>query len=191
MKIAYVIIGAIVLAALAAAGGFFGGMTYAQSQAQNAVSTFAQQRAIQNQQGNVTTQNGAPNNPCGFGGQVFQLPAGAQDGNAPVDPNAAQGQRRQGQFGGAGFGGFAGAQLGNCVARGQIKSVNGGTVEISTADSVVTVKVNDATMITKTERGAVTDLQVGDRVTVFSHETGNNPTASGIQLQRNLPQPNQ
>ena len=201
MKIAYIIIGGILLAALAGAGGFFGGMTYAQSQAQNAVSTFAQQRAIQAQQANTTTQNGATNanDPCGFGAQVFQLPAGAQGGTAPVNPNAAQGQqggqqgqRRQGgQFGGAGFGGFAGAQLGNCVARGQIKAVNGDTVEISTANSVVTVKVNDATMITKTERGAISDLQVGDRVTVFSQETGANPTASGIQLQRNLPQPNQ
>lgn len=191
MKLSIIIIGAIIVAGLAAAGGFFGGMTYAQSQAQNTVSDFARQRALQNAPGNTT--QGAPNaaananDPCGFGAQVFQLPQGA----APNDPNATSGQqgRRQGagQFGGQ-FGGTGGlAQLGNCVARGQIKAVNGDTVEISTANSVVTVKVNDATMITKTERGAVTDLQVGDRVTVFSQENGDTPTASGIQLQRNLP----
>lgn len=203
MKIAYVVIGAIVLAGLAGAGGFFGGMTYAQSQAQSTVSDFARQRAIQNQQGNAQggTNGSNANNPCGFGGQVFQFPQGAGQGNANSgtgqgSTNAAQSAqgnqqgRRQGGQGGA-FGGFAGAQLGNCVARGQIKSVNGDTVEISTADKVVTVKVNDATVITKTERGTATDLQVGDRVTVFSQETTDTPTASGIQLQRNLPQPNQ
>lgn len=196
MKVAYIIIGAIVLAIVAGAGGFFGGMTYAQSQRQNTVSDFARQRAIQNAQGNNSqgAQNAA-NNPCGFGGgQAFQLPQGAN----PNNPNSApgqgqgQGQRRQGGgFFGGGFGGFAGADLGNCVARGQIKSVNGDTVEISTANDVVTVKVNDATVISKTERGTIGDLQVGDRVTVFSKDTGDSPTASGIQLQRNLPQPNQ
>jgi hypothetical protein len=60
-------------------------------------------------------------------------------------------------------------------------------VEISTADSIVTVKVNDATVITKTDRGTLADLQVGDRVTVFSKETGKDPTASGIQLQKGQP----
>lgn len=190
MKLPIIIIGAIVVAAFAAAGGFFGGMTYAQTQAQNTVSDFARQRAIQNAPGNIT--QGAPNaaananDPCGFGAQVFQLPQGAP----PNDPNATTGQ--QGRRPGAGqFGGTGGFTLpGNCVARGQIKSVNGDTVEISTANSVITVKVNDATMITKTERGTVSDLQVGDRVTVFSQESGDTPTASGIQLQRNLPAPN-
>lgn len=202
MKIAYVIIGAIVLAVLAGAGGFFGGMTYAQGQAQNTVADFARQRAVQNQQGgtNGTTAANA-NNPCGFGGQAFPLPAGggqgaAPQGAAPGSASGTEGQqdtgRRQGngQFGapGGAFGGFGGAQLGNCVARGQVKSVNGDTVEISTADKVITVKVNNATVISKTDRGTVADVQVGDRVTVFSHETGDSPTASGIQLQKVVPQ---
>lgn len=194
MKIAYVVIGAIVLAVVAGAGGFFGGMTYAQGQAQNTVSDFARQRAIQ--QGNgaqgATNANNA-NNPCGFGGgQVFQLPQGSAQGNANGAPSGQTNQqgRRQGAGQGGAFGGF-GAQLGNCVARGQIKSVNGDTVEISTADKVVTVKVNDATMITKTDRGTIADLQVGDRVTVFSQETGDSPTASGIQLQPNVQQTTQ
>lgn len=205
MKIAYVVIGAILLAVLAGAGGFFGGMTYAQSQAQNTVANFARQRAVQNQQEgtNGATATNA-NNPCGFGGQAFQLPAGAGQGNAPQGATqgtgtGTQGQqdtgRRQGsgQFGapGGAFGGFGGAQLGNCVARGQVKAVNGDTVEISTADKVITVKVNDATVITKTDRGTAADVQVGDRVTVFSHETGDSPTASGIQLQKAVPQTTQ
>jgi hypothetical protein len=196
MKVAYIIIGAIVVAGLAGAGGFFGGMTYAQSQAQNTVSDFARQRASQAQQGNAQgAANGAADNPCGFGGQVFQFPQGGQGGatqgntqtNGQNNAQAnGQNRRQGGQLGGAGF-----AELGNCVARGQIKSVNGNTVEVSTADSVVTIQVNDATVISKTERGTISDLQVGDRVTVFSKDTGTNPAASAIQLQRNLPPPNQ
>lgn len=203
MKIAYVIIGAVVLVGLAGAGGFFGGMTYAQSQAQNTASDFARQRAIQGGQGNGTGgQNsaGGANNPCGFGGfGGFQGNGGTQGaqggstsgagqanqtgGQGSGEDNNAQGSgHRQGggQFGGQ-FGGFA--ALGNCVARGQIKSVDGGTVQISTADSVVTVKVSDSTVISKTDRGTISDLHVGDRVTVFSQETGDSPTASNIQLQ--------
>jgi hypothetical protein len=132
IKIGYVLIGAIVLAALAGVGGFYGGMTFAQGQAQNSLADFARQRAVQNQPGaNAQAGVNGANNPCGFGGQVFQLPSGAAPGNLPpgaqpVDPNAAGGQtgggRRQGagQFGGA-FGGLGGAQLGDCVARGQIR----------------------------------------------------------------------
>lgn len=200
MKVAYLVIGAIVLAIVAGAGGFFGGITYAQAQAQNTVSTFARTRAIQNQDGNgqgTSSGANAANNPCGFpGGQAFQSaqggaqgggqgngPTGAQQGNANgATVQDGQGRRQGGQFGG-GFGGFGGAQLGSCVARGQIKSVNGDTVEISTAANVVTIKVNDATVISKTDRGTISDLKVGDRVTVFSKETGTSPTASGIQLQ--------
>ncbi len=186
MKIAYIVIGAIVIAGLAGAGGFFGGMTYAQAQAQNTVSDFARQRAIQAQQGNA---QGAANNPCGFGGQVFQFPqGGAQGGNQANGQTNAQGNGQNRRQGGQ-FGGFA--ELGNCVARGQIKSVNGNTVEISTPDSVVSVQVNDATVISKTDRGTLSDLQVGDRVTVFSKDTGANPAASAIQLQRSVPQPSQ
>ena len=203
MKIAYVIIGAVILAGLAGAGGFFGGMTYAQSQAQNTVSDFARARAAQGQ-ANAQGAPGGAGGPCGFGNFSFQQggaqgntqQGGAQGSAQGTGQGSTQGtgQRRQGQGGGQ-FGGFGGpdgfGQLGNCVARGQIKSVNGDTVEISTADSVVTVKVNPDTQITKTERGTSTDLQVGDRVTVFSKETGSNPTASGIQLQRNLTQTTQ
>lgn len=157
MKVLY-IVGAIVFAAVAGAGGFFGGMAYAQSQAQNSVADFTRQRAAANQQGG--------NDPCGFGGR-FQFP---------------QGSGQTGNQGGQG-GGPSRAQLGNCVARGQIKSVNGNAVEISTADKVVTVQVTDQTVISKTDQGTLTDLKAGERVTVFSRDSGDNPTASTIQLQ--------
>jgi hypothetical protein len=194
MKLPIVIIGAIVIAVLAAGGGFFGGMTYAQSQAQSTANTFLQQRAVQNGQGGGAQGGGqlAANDPCGFGGRFTQNRNGGQT-NGQSGQGNFQGQQRQGGQNGGAFGGPFGdfAQLGNCVARGQIKAVNGNTIEISTATSVVTVKVNDQTLISKTDRGTLADLQPGDRVTVFSKETGDSPTASTIQLQRPITQTQQ
>lgn len=190
MKTAYVIVGAILVAVLAGAGGFYGGMTFARSQATNTVADFARQRAVQNGQTSASGQTNA-NDPCGFGGRAtqFQNQGNAQGGTQ----NGAQanGQNAQGGSTGGGFrgpGGFAGlADLGNCVARGQIKSVTGNTVEISTAASVVTITVSDQTVISKTDRGTLADLKAGDRVTVFSKETGDKPAASAIQLQSAAP----
>lgn len=145
MKPLYLIVAAILIAVIVGAGGFYGGMVYAQSQAASQVAAFQQQRAA--------------------------------------------GQNPQGAPGGAGQFRGANSQLGAPVANGQVKSVNGDTIEISTAQSVVTVKVNDSTVISKTDRGTVSDLQVGDRVTVFSKETGDTPTASGIQIQAVVPTP--
>ncbi len=199
MKLASIVIGAVVLAVVAAGAGFFGGMTYAQTQAQNATERFIQQRAVQNAAGGATGGNAQTfaAGPCGFptrGAQNQNAQGGAQ--NRQFGQNNGQNtqggnfQRGNGQFGGA-FGNTNFDQMGDCVARGQIKAVNGNTLEISTADSVVTVKVNDQTLISKTEQGALSDLQPGDRVTVFSKESGDAPTASAIQLQRPITQPQQ
>ncbi len=138
MKALYIIAG-IVLLALVGGGGFYGGIAYAQSQSQNATTSFLARRAANGQFGQGGT-----------------------------------GANRTGQ---------ANSQFGQPVARGQVKSVNGNTVEISTATSVVTVQVNGQTTITKTDPGSISDLQPGDRVTVFSHDTSSSPTASAIQIQ--------
>jgi len=206
-------IGAVIIAVAGIAGGFFVGMTYAQTQTQNRVSNFAQQRAAQFGAGaqNGTARQGAQasaSDPCGLG-RAFQFqtqgqPNAAPNGQSNANGNQAApgGQGQGGQFGqGGGFRGqggpfgagalFGGAQMGNCVARGEIKSVNGDTVEVANGDLVVTIKVGDKTIISKTDRGTLADLKTGDRVTVFSTETGENPTASGIQLQppANTPAP--
>ncbi len=154
MKVWY-IIGVVVLVLLAGAGGFFGGTVYAQSQSQSAQSNFLRQRA------------------AGGNGQFGQ---GGQGGAGQF------GQGRQGGQGGAG-GQFA--QFGQLLARGQIKSVSadGQTVEISTAQSVVTVKVDSKTIINKTVSGTTSDLKPGDRVTVFAPANGDQSTASAIQIQ--------
>lgn len=138
MKVLY-IVGVVVLLVLAGAGGFYGGVTYAQSQAQNTTADFFRQR------GGGTADQGAN------GGNGF----------------------RQGNF----------QQFGQLVARGQVKSVDGNTVQISTAQSVVTVKVDSQTTISKTDAGSLADLKPGDRVTVFSRDTGSSPTASFVQIQ--------
>lgn len=185
MKLPFIIIGAVVVAIVAVGAGFFGGMTYAQTQAQTQVNDFVQQRARQNAQDGAT-QN-VETDPCGF---PIRNQQNAQGNNQNRQGNNQNRQGGNGQRGGI-FGGLDPEQLGNCVARGQIKAVNGDTVEISTADKVIVVKVNNDTLISKTDKGALSDLQPGDRVTVFSKETGDSPTASTIQLQRPIVLPQQ
>ena len=170
------VIGVIVLVAIAAGGGFFAGTAYGQTQAQSAVTDFQRQRAV-----NDTGAQGQAGGPCGFG----QFRQGRQGGGQ----GAASGQSGQsgggqgGQFGGQG-GNFE--QFGQCVARGQVKSIDlsTNTAQISTASSLVTVKLNDKTIVSKTDTGTVNDIKVGDRVLVFSRESGDNPTASAVQIQR-------
>ena len=164
MKALY-IIGAIVLVALVGAGGFYGGVVYAQSQTQNTASDFIRQRTTGN------ANDAAASGPCGF-------------------PQRTSTGTRQGGSQGGGQGGYQGggqgnsAQIGNCVARGAIKSIDGNTVQISTPVSVVTVKVDNTTVISKTVVGSLSDLKTGDRVTVFSLQSGDSPTASMVQLQQ-------
>jgi hypothetical protein len=213
MKIAYLIIGAIVVAALAGAGGFYGGMTYASSQAQNTVNNFARQRAIQGGAGAPGAGGqGAQanvNDPCGFGarggqggGQGNATGGNATGGNqtggnqtggqgTPQRGNGGGGNFGGGGFGGGAFGGINFAQMGSCVARGQVTAVNGDTVQVTTADKVVTIKVDDKTVISETQRGSINDFKNGDRVTVFSADTGDTPTASVIMLTRPITPTNQ
>jgi hypothetical protein len=77
-----------------------------------------------------------------------------------------------GAAGGAAAGGFGG-QTGtnrqfnpNNFATGQVKTVNGNTVELSTATEVLKVQLTDQTQIQKTGPGTVSDIQAGERVTV-------------------------
>jgi hypothetical protein len=169
MKALY-IVGAIVLVALVGAGGFYGGVVYAQSQTQNTAADFARLRGA----GNGT--EAAASGPCGF-------PQRTNGGTRQGSGQGSSGQVTSGQ--GSGQGGFQGnsQQLGNCVARGTIKSIDGSTIQISTPVSVVTVKVDGTTTITKTDTGTLSDLKTGDRVTVFSMQSGDSPTASMVQLQ--------
>jgi hypothetical protein len=44
--------------------------------------------------------------------------------------------------------------------------------------------VDNNTIISETARGSINDFKTGDRVTVFSTQTGDSPTASIIMLTR-------
>jgi hypothetical protein len=178
------VIGVIVLVVIAAGSGFFAGNAYAQSQSQAVVANFQQQRGTANAGGGQNGQGAqAAAGPCGFrqfGGNGGT--GGGADSGTPTTPTTRQGGSGNGGTGGGQGGQFA--QLGRCVAAGQVKSVDGNTVQISTATSVVTVKVDDKTQISKTDSGTISDLTPGTRVVVFSQQTGDSPTASGIQIQR-------
>jgi len=77
-----------------------------------------------------------------------------------------------------GFGGATGAATGgqgaaagrnfdpNNFASGQVKTISGNTIELSTATSVVTVQLSAQTIISKTVNGTVSDIQPGERITI-------------------------
>lgn len=90
---------------------------------------------------------------------------------------------------GGGGGGFSfgdGNGAGNGAGRGavgQIKSIDGDTITLSTAQSEVKVTLNDATLIQKTVAGGRTDLQVGERIVVRGErDSAGNVTATDIQI---------
>lgn len=120
-----IIVGGILLLALAGAGGFWGGMTYQEKQGNQAQARFFEQRG------------GLPAN--------GQIPEGMQ---LPAD----------GQFQG-GFRGMGGTM-------GEVKSIKGNVLTISTAQDVTTVNLTEDTMIVKSVEGTADDLQTGMRVTV-------------------------
>jgi hypothetical protein len=74
-------------------------------------------------------------------------------------------------------GGFGGG------ATGSVKSINGNTLQISTAQDVTTVNLDDSTRIEKSAPATTSDLQVGLRVTVTGQRDANGViTASQILI---------
>jgi hypothetical protein len=92
--------------------------------------------------------------------------------------------------GGGGFGGGAGGAGGrnfdpNNFAAGQVKSISGDTVQLSTATDVVTVKLTDQTQIQKQASGTVSDIQPGERLTVQGTRNSDGSfTAQTVQVGR-------
>jgi len=86
---------------------------------------------------------------------------------------------RGGPGGGAGAngGGFGGG------VAGTIKSINGSTVEISTAQNVTTVTLSPSTTVMQSVAATTADLQVGQTVTVRGQrDSTGNVAASSIQV---------
>ena len=80
---------------------------------------------------------------------------------------------RGGTGGGGGFGGGV---------AGTIKSINGNTIVLSTAQSEVTVTVSDSTQVMRLTVGKLSDLKVGDRISVRgTRDASGNLAATVIQ----------
>ncbi|MEJ5198984.1 MAG: DUF5666 domain-containing protein [Anaerolineae bacterium] len=78
--------------------------------------------------------------------------------------------------------GGQGGMAGNFTA-GQVKSISGNELEISTTNGVTKVKLNDKTQVEKTVAGAASDIKVGDRVVVQGTRAADGSLeASTIQL---------
>ncbi len=91
----------------------------------------------------------------------------------------------EGSAGGGFFGGGGGANGGGRGggAVGQIKSIDGDTITLSTPQSEVKVTLTDTTLIQKLVAGSRSDLQVGDRVVVRGdRDASGNVTANDIQV---------
>jgi len=94
--------------------------------------------------------------PQGQGGQ-FTPPTGATPGNGGgfTRPMNSPGN------------GFPNGGTGLPGAVGTISGINGGILTVTTAQGQVTVNVDSNTVIQKTAAGALSDLSVGDSLTVF------------------------
>jgi hypothetical protein len=90
-----------------------------------------------------------------------------------------------GGTGGGFFGGGSGANGGGRRggAAGQIKSIDGDTITLSTPQSEVKVTLTDTTPIEKVVTGGRADLQVGQRIVVRGNpDSSGNITADNVQI---------
>ena len=136
--IAVAVASVIVVGVIAGYGGYTLGVTAGQTRAADIRTNFLAARgAGTGQQGAGMPGQGAP-------GGMPGAPAGGQNGgqNAGAQFNAAN------------------------MAMGQVKGVDGSTVQLSTATEVLKVKIGDKTQIQKMGQGSLSDIQPGDRITV-------------------------
>ena len=136
MKKALLIVGAILIAGLIAAGSFWEGMTYQTKQVEQVRSNFFAARGF-GDQGQIPQ-----------GGQFTPGAGGQTSGGFPQ-----AGGQNQGFFGGRG-------------TIGQVKTIEGNVMTVSTAQNVTTVNFTDATQIQKSVSGTTADLQPGTRVMI-------------------------
>jgi hypothetical protein len=126
-----------------------------------------------------------------YGGILFQQQQAANV-RAAFSANRGGGGGGDGAGGGGGGGNFFGAGGGGVNGNsrrgevGQIKSIDGNTITLSTAQSVVKVTMTDTTRIEKVVVGSNSDLQVGARVIVRgAADSSGNVTADSIQITQN------
>ncbi|HEX7973360.1 MAG TPA: DUF5666 domain-containing protein [Anaerolineales bacterium] len=120
-----------------------------------------------------------------YGGMAYQNNQQAQTRanflrSRGITDNGAGGN---GGFTGAGQGGGQGGRGFGGGTTGQVKSLNGSTLMVSTAQNVTTVNLTASTIIEKSVPGATTDLQPGERVIVTGQRDSNGVvTASQVLI---------
>jgi len=95
-----------------------------------------------------------------YGGTIYERNQVANVRNSFFNGRGGAGGGGGGGGGGAGGGGFGGGVFGT------VKTVTGNTLQVSTAQNVTTVNLSDATTVMKTITGTVSDIAVGDTITV-------------------------
>ena len=112
--------------------------------------------------------------------------AGAFYGGTIYERQQVQNTRNtffNGRGGNGGTGGTGGGGGGFGGVFGTVKSINGNTIQISTPQNVTTVNLSAATTVMKTITGTVSDIQVGQTITVRGQrDSSGNVTADSIQL---------
>jgi len=108
-----------------------------------------------------------------YGGTVYECQQVANVRNSFFNGRGGNG----GTGGGGGGGGIGGGVFGT------VKSITGNTIQISTPQNVTTVDLSDATTFMKTITGTVSDVQVGETITVRGQrDSSGNVTADSIQI---------
>jgi hypothetical protein len=68
-------------------------------------------------------------------------------------------------------------------ASGEVKQVDGDTIQLSTANEVLLVKLSDGAQIEKTGPGSLSDIQPGQRITVIgSRQQDGSFAAQSVQI---------
>jgi hypothetical protein len=100
-----------------------------------------------------------------YGGTLFERYTQARARTSFLASRGLNGNTAGGTTGAAG-GQFGGGRGFGGGAQGQVKSIEGNTLTLSTAQNVTTVTLSDSTTILKSVAGTIADLKVGDQVRV-------------------------
>jgi hypothetical protein len=118
-----------------------------------------------------------------YGGTLYDRYTQARTRTSFLASRGLNGNTAGGTPGAAG-GQFTGARTGfGGGAQGQVKSIEGNTLTLSTAQNVTTVTLSDSTTVLKSVAGTIADLKVGDQVRVSGQtDSSGNITASSITV---------
>ncbi len=118
-----------------------------------------------------------------YGGTMYERNQARQVQNRFFASRGLNGtQPAEGNFQGFGNNPGGGRFFGGGIS-GQVKSIDGNVMTISTAQNVLTVNLSDSTVYLKSSRAAQSDVVVGDQVMVTGQRDSNgNMTASQVLI---------